>query len=98
MLTQASGPDWPWIVGVLVALAGVLLGFVVALTKLHVNALALRLASAEQQIRELNTLMLRDYHNKSDLNHILSEIKDSVRSLHEKIDRKYGGSSRAVEA
>jgi len=85
MPVLAGGPTWQII-------AVSLIGIMIAIATAYIKSLERRLVKTEQDLVNLNKLMLRDYHNKEELNRILSSIQISVNALHRRFDREFSKS------
>jgi len=85
MPVLAGGPTWQII-------AVSLIGLLIVIATAYIKSLERRLIQAEKDIVAVNKLVLRDYHNKEELNRILTSIQSSVVALHRRFDREFSKS------
>lgn len=78
-----AGPSWDVIAIGAVGLLFSSLGF-------YAKGISTRVDKLETKMVELQTLVLRDYHSKGDLNEILGEIKAAIKALHVRFDKFEG--------
>jgi len=74
------GPDWQTI-------AVFCVGVIITLVGAYAKSISIRVGKLEDKFNELEIMVLRDYHNKDEINEILRELRQSIRALHERFDR-----------
>lgn len=78
-----AGPSWD-----VIAIGAV--GLLVSSLGFYAKGISTRVDKLENKMVELQTLVLRDYHSKGDLNDILGEIKAAIKALHQRFDKFEG--------
>jgi len=76
------GPTWQ-----VIALA--LVGLVMVIATAYIKSLERRITKTEGDLVNLNALVLRDYHNKQELNAILARIETGVAAVHRRLDNEF---------
>ena len=74
------GPDWQTI-------AMFCVGIIITLVGAYAKSISLRVTKIEDRQSRLERSILKDYHDKTEINSILQELKASIKALHERFDR-----------
>ena len=74
------GPDWQTI-------AVFCVGVIITLVGAYAKSISIRVGKLEDKFNELEVMVLKDYHNKDEINEILRDLRSSIRALHERFDR-----------
>jgi septal ring factor EnvC (AmiA/AmiB activator) len=78
----SGGPTWQII-------ATALLAVVATIATAYIKSLERRITKTESDLDNLNKLVLRDYHNKQELNQILARIEQGVTAVHRRLDKEF---------
>ena len=75
-----DGPDWQ-----IIATGSI--SIIVLMVAAYVKGLNGRVEDLESDFIKLQALLLKDYHTKDEIKELLSDLKISIRALHERFDR-----------
>lgn len=82
-LPHVAGPSWE-----IIAVGAV--GLFVTAVGWYAKGVSDKVSHLENKVAELNTIMLKEYHSKNDLNEMLGEIRFSMKALHTRFDKFEG--------
>jgi len=85
MQLSATGPTWQ-------VLTIGLVGLMVLIATAYIKSLERRIIKTESDLENLNKLVLRDYHNKEEMNRILQRIENGVTAVHRRLDQEFAKS------
>ena len=91
-----SGPTWEAVAVIGGTIITVLISIVISLVAAYAKSLGRRLDIVEKAQDSLKERMLSQYHDKTETNTILNEVKASVVSLHARFDMMLSQSSSKV--
>lgn len=75
-----SGPDWQTI-------AVFCVGIIITLIGAYAKSISIHVGKLEERQFKLERSILKDYHDKSEINDLLRELRSSIKALHERFDR-----------
>ena len=75
-----SGPDWQTI-------AVFCVGIIITLVGAYAKSISIRVSKLEDKQSKLERSILKDYHDKTEINDLLKELRASIKALHERFDR-----------
>lgn len=85
-ITTAVGPSWEAVAVIGGSIITILISIVISLVAAYAKSLGKRLDLLEVSHRALNDKVLSQYHDKTETNTLLTEVKASVASLHSRFD------------
>jgi Tfp pilus assembly protein PilO len=85
-MLEATGPTWESVAIIGGTIITILLSVVISMVAAYSKSLDRRLTTLEGLHKSLNDRVLSQYHDKTETNTLLGEVKNRVEALHTRFD------------
>lgn len=85
-MLEVTGPTWESVSVIGGTIITILLSVVIAMVAAYAKSLDRRLSTLEGLHKSLNDRVLSQYHDKTETNTLLGEVKNRVEALHTRFD------------